>query len=260
MLLINKLLFSGSLLICLILFHSTEARSGLRIRIVSKYVSSNIDDAVCTVFSREYPNELLYVKGGAGIKNQGLLSHEISTVPVDFNTLNFSAVDNRSLWQFVPLSIDDELSFTLGNVGSGSNIRKEEDGDPDETMYVLRNLANSEYLYASKTPVSCLLPLCLNMRRRIFVSQTVLVDEEYGVDTAFMWYVRPRANNSALREIHAGHVGDYQLWNVRYKEPLFAAPNSSKKDARHRVVYTYNKKPENKKSFVWLMKCKSPAK
>jgi hypothetical protein len=246
---IKKLAALSSLVIFLVLFERglvVESRSRLNIRIVTRYVSSNIDDAVCVVTSREYPNELLYVRERSALMNQGILSHEISTVPMDLTTLNFSTIDNRTLWQFVPLSADDD-----GN--------KESDTDSDETMYVLRNLAHSEYLYASKSPVSCLLPLCLNMRRRTFVSQTVHVDDEYGVDSAFMWYVRPRANNSALREIHAGHVGDYQLWNVRYNEPLFASPNSLKKDTRHRVVYTYNKKPENRKSFVWLMKCRSPA-
>lgn len=109
--------------------------------------------------------------------------------------------------------------------------------DESNLTFTVKNLEYGEYLYATSLHSSF-----FNSRRKVF---TWLYTTE--LDDSFRWRIKPLPDNRYK----------YELWNVKFDEPLYAASYFFRYDNLRRNVFTWNKKQPDSKQFNWFVKCRN---
>lgn len=108
-----------------------------------------------------------------------------------------------------------------------------------KNVYYLKNLRYQEYMYAGGKLKNFLF-FESNMRLVYTQKQLMASDEK------FMWKFEPLYNK-----------GSYNIFNVEYNEPLYAAFHMHKDNIR-RDVLTWHKTPDGLQ-FKWNVKCRNDA-
>lgn len=104
----------------------------------------------------------------------------------------------------------------------------------EQNTYYIKSLEYKEYFYATGFHNSF-----FNARRRVFTWMT-----NSDLDDSYKW------------RLNKLDTDKYELWNVKYNEPLYAASHFFRHDSLRRNVFTWHKKPDSTQ-FNWIVKCKN---
>jgi len=198
----------------------------------------------CMIYNEEYKSEYLYALSGLNIARRSVYTWSPLVVK-EFNanlpencTNLFTDRDRQvSISLFSPifkLWNVDKIFIKIWNHNKGVWIFEPVNG-MNQTFYI-RNQEYNEYLYATSLYSSF-----FTSRRKVF---TWLYSVE--PDDSFQWRLKPLET-----------ANKYELWNVKFDEPLYAASYFFRYDNLRMNVFTWNKKQPDSKQFNWFVKCRN---
>jgi hypothetical protein len=193
-------------------------------------VSANSDHAFdissrtsqeCQLLNERYNFEYLYAASGLSLFSRRVYTWSSLSKNVfrtSEHSLTFSASDPQGVWLLEKIH---QVNFS----------------SPHQ-LFFIKNFKYNEYLYATRMIASFLSP-----RRDVF---TRTATNSADLDDSYKW---------SIKQLDA-EGGKYEIWNVKYNEPLYAANSFFKEDSMRRKAYTWYKNPDSRQ-FNWFIKCRT---
>jgi hypothetical protein len=148
-------------------------------------------------------------------------------------------VVRRSVYTWSPLVVKEfNTNYTQFSDAEKQAIWVLEPVDATNQTFLIKNQKYNEYLYASSLHSSF-----FNSRRKVFTWLYKINNK----DDSFRWRLKDVDVNS----------NKYEIWNVKFDEPLFAASYFFRHDNLRRNVFTWNKKQPDSKQFNWIVSCRN---
>ena len=174
----------------------------------------------CIILNRQYLSESLYVFNSSDTKIQNVFLHP-------FNKLNEDFTPIRWLIQQVN--------------------HEEKETESNETLVYLRNNQTNQYLCATSrtiADISKIRLLNLMLKHRVLSAKNINYHSLHLHDECKWRLIKNGGNNL------------YQIWNMRYDEPMYSANSvkSSGKNFRHVFTWTYHVIPKTA-NFKWRITC-----
>ena len=202
------------------------AISALLKLISSLQLKSNV---ICTICNKEYTSECL--------------------IPASDNTMHLELTKNydhiaHNRLVFTKFFLMDYFVHILTNLNFGASsdkkwalIKQEKPG-----IFLIKNIFSNEYLFASANKFANY-KFFLGARRKVF---STTLNQERFFDDSVMWKLKKVGLNN------------YQIFNVAFNEPLYAANYWWKYDnnliTQQRNIFTWHGWPDSKQ-FNWNIKC-----
>lgn len=179
----------------------------------------------CIIKNNRYKEDFLYLTQDNKYEELKINKHVRFGRKIYSNTIspksNIKDPDQRK-WLFVPTILFDTDDYQI---------------DQNQTYFYIINKHYLEFLCATSYHHDL-----TNHRRRVF---TFTMEDAANMDEC-KW----RLNEVKNKEMN------YELWNVKYNEPLYAASNflQSSMSSHKRNVFTWYKSPDSKQ-FYWTIFC-----
>jgi len=172
----------------------------------------------CVLYNEEYDTEYLYA--ASGLHKFALFRRNVYTWSPFYSQLK----NGNNVKEYTEKDMQGVWAFSRA-------VSAEKD------TFFIKNVEYNEYLYASSIHAGI-----TGSRRRIYTWKWS--NDNFENQKAFMWTLKK-----------ADESGTYQIWNVHYNQPLYAASFWHRTSSMRRNVYTWYTEPDSKQ-FIWHIKCK----
>lgn len=186
-------------------------------------------NVICTICNKEYTSECLMPASNY-------------TMKLELAENNDHIAHNRLIFTKFFLMNYFAYLITSYNIGGSTDqqwafIKQEKPG-----VFLIKNIITNEYLFASAHKFASY-KFFLGARRKVF---STTLDQERFFDDSVMWKLKKVGSST------------YQIFNVAFNEPLYAASYWWKYDNKwvteQRNVFTWHSRPDTEQ-FNWKISC-----